>query len=727
MELEKKNNNKINNKSFNATILLEDNIWIPIQNYKLNINDLNLDIYKQLKRQGYLHDNYKLQHHTLLRNTFIKYITNIEKIDLLISNNLLFSKLNSHIDANYKIQFMRKTFLKLLFFCTPLENRYLLDQENIDKLDNVNYIESYKFIINYLFFLRTPGFLLWFFFQSILYINNNILNYRKNYEILLDYVYEKWDDKNKFGEKYSNKDYNKSLNNSTLYYYLAYHGLSNKNIISKWCKLQKKIYPDLNYLSKHLKIPDVPVIDSNYIDLDQNVLDENNKINLTITSKNIKNYLINKKCKFLINKDPKLEVLLIKYKDQFKNIEFKNIQSDESKNRILAKLSNKISNKIKICFISDKLTNINSVFRDRIGLIYKLDENYFDVHIGIFTEKSNFKYEDKDYIYKFFLEKFYKNNKIIYLNNDLIENQSKISQHEFHIIFYPDIGMLINQTLLSYAKLAPIQITSWGHSDTSGNCSIDYFITSKYFETIEDISNIKNNYYEKPIIMNSISTFYFSQRKLCRDYVDKNFENKLKQKINYGFKKDDILIGCMQSFFKIYGDFEDMIKKILENTQSNVYILFCNSIPFNKMHLYRLNNKLKHNINRIKWFQNKNMIDWLNLVYICDFMIDPFPFGGCNTTLEAFDFDIPVVCLPSKVINGKFTEGFYKLMGFDNCIAKNFNDYYNIVKNMILNDDFKNNIKLLINKNKGKLFEQEDVIYEYQNIFVKLIDKHYKN
>ena len=36
---------------------------------------------------------------------------------------------------------------------------------------------------------------------------------------------------------------------------------------------------------------------------------------------------------------------------------------------------------------------------------------------------------------------------------------------------------------LSYLKLAKKQITSWGHPETTGNETIDYFLTSKLLES----------------------------------------------------------------------------------------------------------------------------------------------------------------------------------------------------------------------------------------------------
>ena len=42
--------------------------------------------------------------------------------------------------------------------------------------------------------------------------------------------------------------------------------------------------------------------------------------------------------------------------------------------------------------------------------------------------------------------------------------------------------MLMRPFYLAFARLAPIQITTWGHSETSGIDTVDYFVSSKYFE-----------------------------------------------------------------------------------------------------------------------------------------------------------------------------------------------------------------------------------------------------
>jgi predicted O-linked N-acetylglucosamine transferase (SPINDLY family) len=131
-------------------------------------------------------------------------------------------------------------------------------------------------------------------------------------------------------------------------------------------------------------------------------------------------------------------------------------------------------------------------------------------------------------------------------------------------------------------------------------------------------------------------------------------------------------------------------------------------------------------MDRIKWFQNKGPDEWLNLVSICHVMLDPFPFGGCNTSLEAFDFGIPVVCRPSNVINGRFTRGFYEIIGIDLnlCCADSSDEYVEKVLRLLNDDFYYAGVSQSILKGKSRLFENPETVADYQNMLVKLIRRH---
>ena len=52
-----------------------------------------------------------------------------------------------------------------------------------------------------------------------------------------------------------------------------------------------------------------------------------------------------------------------------------------------------------------------------------------------------------------------------------------IGERELDVLFYPDLGMNASTYLLAFSRLAPTEIASWGHPDTTGILAIDVFIS----------------------------------------------------------------------------------------------------------------------------------------------------------------------------------------------------------------------------------------------------------
>jgi predicted O-linked N-acetylglucosamine transferase (SPINDLY family) len=574
-------------------------------------------------------------------------------------------------------------------------------------------------------FLDAPDVILWWFYQVPTYMDytkEKLDKYRETLVKLLDMGNELITDTIRFNQQTthltlpinSKKCLQIMSRGSTYYYNICYTGYSNSNIISKFNILLDNFTPTLKYIS--------PLVKKNH--------DTTNKI-----------YKIN---------DIKIQYLLELWNnEQTSNLTLKETSLLNSLAQETDVLSiKKQIRRIKIIFITNKFLNYTSVFRDRIGIIHNLDKRYFDVHIGLFTNKNSSNYKTKliNKIYsvpvlKKYLDNFIKNEKVVILDNIYLQhNQSILEESGFHIIFYPDIGMMQSQTLLAHSRLAPIQCVTWGHSDTSGISRdiMDYYITSQYFEKIDNLDVVRSNYTEKAILLPSLGTYYYSPRKIVDTYFKPNFESFMLNKSGFGFPDDAIVIGCLQSFYKFNDEFEHVLGMIMERISripnKKIYLALSNSFPFNKLHLARIEKYLGKYKANIKWFQNLAPPEWLNLISICHIMIDPFPFGGCNTTLEAFDYSIPVVCMPSDVINGRFTLGFInkieEVVGdeqgiISKClVASSVSEYVGLVVRLVQDGTRYKYLQNMIRKGVNGLFEDSESLHDYNHMFIDLVKKH---
>ena len=383
--------------------------------------------------------------------------------------------------------------------------------------------------------------------------------------------------------------------------------------------------------------------------------------------------------------------------------------------------------KIKICFISDSFTTDTSVLRDRISVIGKLDRTKYDVYFASF-----YRFEEiNGIIAKVFMTKIKDN--YISLGTNLTIARAVLEKLEIDIIVYPDIGMKLMPTLLAYSRIAPIQITTWGHSETSGIDTIDYFVSSEYFSGTLSYDEIQKQYSEKLILFKSLGTFYISPHKLFvennkaysiqQTHSRQHQQKKFKTREELGFTSKDHLYVCLQTFYKLNPEFEKCLARILE-LDPNGIILLSNTFPYCKNHLERIRNIIGlEKLKRVKWYGSLEKDEFLNIVSISDVCLDPFPFGGCNTSFDAFDYNIPVITLPSEFLHGQFTNGLYKKMGkglninMMECCVSTADEYSQVAATIGINEKLRHKISRNIEMTKHLIFQEQESIDEW-NIFL---------
>jgi predicted O-linked N-acetylglucosamine transferase (SPINDLY family) len=566
----------------------------------------------------------------------------------------------------FLFQHFKKEIIHIISNCSSNNNKNFLDRELIYNLDwNIRLFNCMKV-------LNAKDIMIWYFLQ-VPYFNLNISciqKFRIIYEQLLDYFLINWTE-DFFLTEY---EFIYISNETCMLYAISYHNQNNVTILEKYCALLRKICPWLNYYS------------------------------------------------------PKLAEKILQTHKYSSNTNHVGIK------------------KRKICFISDCFSTDTSVLRDRISIFGKLDRSRYDVYIASFNPIEN----THGIIATTFINKFKDN--YIYLGIDISKDTEKgkgkgigigigigkrididklsilsnarniLDKYEFDFIIYPDLGMKLLPTLLAYSRLAMKQLTTWGHSETSGIDTIDYYISSILFE--DDIQESQSHYSEKLILFKSLGTFYISPHKL---FIDNNpiasasasAIPKFKTKLELGFRNEDNIYCCLQTFYKINEEFENCLARILELDPNGIIIL-SNSFPYCKSHLSRIKNIMGDTkLQRLRWYPSLEKPAFLNLVNISYVCLDPFPFGGCNTSYDAFDYNIPVITLPSTFLHGRFTLGLYRKMGLEDCecIVASVEEYSRIAADIGINTKLRHKINRNIEMRKHLIFQEQASVDEWNELF----------
>ena len=519
------------------------------------------------------------------------------------------------------------------------------------------------------------------------------------------------------------------LRNISLTYFNQANFYETENILKKIIKINLKETNALNMLILVLEEQDKIEEAKQFIDigLNNNLLNDHWKIKKELLIPMIKNDT-DEMIKFRSNIDKFIEEILNNQNDYNFNIndhlikppqfglsydQFDNLEINKKCVTLFRKIypelneiylhKNAPSSKIKLGFISEYFTDhtIGKLFK---GIILKIDKKKFEVFV--FHSEQTKKGSILDELINAENKGIIKN---IFLPKDFKQKQISILDKKLDILFYAEIGLSLQLYFLSYIRLAKYQVTSWGHPETTGNDSIDYFISSKLIES----ENSNKNFSEKLICSESLPMFYYKPK------VKNILDVEKISKIN--------LYSCPQTLFKLHPDFDKIIEGIQKRDKNSIFYF----IKDPKKTLYniffnRLKKNPKINIDRIHFSETMNWEEYINHCGRASVLLDPLYFGAGNSFYESMFYGTPTITMPTNYTKSRLVLGAYNQMEISdmkfNPIVKTIDDYVNSAveisnnRNLI---DIKHQFK---SKAEIKLYENEKSISDLEYVLNKIVN-----
>jgi len=461
-----------------------------------------------------------------------------------------------------------------------------------------------------------------------------------------------------------------------------------------------KLYINDNFYSKNLSpkykiIKDFlyPLFFQDQNDLDKTRKEFSNSLNELIKESDIK---------LTLDKDTINPPIFYLSYDQYENIELnKKIvylyrKTYPELNQSFVKKNN--NEKIKIGFISEFFSN-HTIGKLYHGIIFKLDQSKFEVSVfhSMNTKKSMLFDNFKNTL----------NIKNIILPSKFQEKIDIINKEKLDIAFFPDIGMSTEFYFLSYIRFAKAQFTSWGHPITTGNDSIDYFLSSKLLET----ENAQKRFSEQ-LILSDYLPMYFYTPTSPKTLIDKQLSIKNKY-------------FCSQNLIKVHPHFDEVINKILkEDKKAEVIFIKDADEIISKKLFNRFKKNIPSNYERITFLNKMSLENYIKLCGRSSVLLDTLYFGAGNSFHESMLYGTPTVSMPSENLKSRIVLGAYKQMKInDPPIVTCIDDYVQKAVEIANLDEKKMlETKRYYSENaKLFLFENDEAIKDLERIFLKLL------
>jgi protein O-GlcNAc transferase len=271
-----------------------------------------------------------------------------------------------------------------------------------------------------------------------------------------------------------------------------------------------------------------------------------------------------------------------------------------------------------------------------------------------------------------------------------------------HILLYPDIGMDPGAAWIAAHRLAPVQCATWGHPNTTGYPTVDYFLSSDLMEP----PDADDHYTERLVRLPNLSIWYepldLAPLPLRREQL--------------GLRPDVTAYWCGQSLFKYLPQYDQVFPRIAGEA-GDCQFVFIQSMNSKEM-TERMRQRLARAFAVFGLDADKHCVFLLRLgleqfvaaIGQCDVVLDSIGWSGGNSTLEGLVHDTPIVTLPGPLMRSRHTMAILTRIGVTETIASSVDDYVSIAVRLARDSAWRTELKQRIADNKHRVYRDSGAI-----------------
>lgn len=247
------------------------------------------------------------------------------------------------------------------------------------------------------------------------------------------------------------------------------------------------------------------------------------------------------------------------------------------------------------------------------------------------------------------------------LPRDLGVAHDRIALEELDVLFFLDIGPDPFSYFLAFACLAPIQIAGWGHAETSGLSSIDYFLSYAPLEP----EGSDSQYTERLVRLSAPPIGPVRPRRPPKF-----------RPMMFGLPEGKHIFVAPQDLPRLHVDFDGLVGAILTEDPDAVLVLLEGQVAdWTRAIKARFARTLPAFADRIFILPRMMAIETSGLIGMAHALLDPPHNSDIDFALEAMAIGTPVVTCPGTLLRSKLAAGLYHAMGLRDLIARDLADY----------------------------------------------------
>lgn len=290
--------------------------------------------------------------------------------------------------------------------------------------------------------------------------------------------------------------------------------------------------------------------------------------------------------------------------------------------------------------------------------------------------------------------------------HSLREWAQAILGQQLDVLAFPEIGMHTLAAQLASLRLAPVQLASWGHPETSGIPTLDYYISADAFEPPE-----ADQYYtEKLVRLPNLGCFYerYGTAPALPDLAA------------MGIAEGEPLLLCCGTPFKYLPSYDRVLIAIAKELGACRFVFFADPhFPTSA----RLRRRLELSFERAQLDFTRHVVfvpwqpraEFYGLMSRADVFLDTVGFSGFNTAMQAVECGLPIVTLEGQFMRGRFGGAILKRMQLDELVAACESEYVGLAVKLARDADYRRQLRTRIESSREILYADKAAIRAFED------------
>jgi protein O-GlcNAc transferase len=281
-----------------------------------------------------------------------------------------------------------------------------------------------------------------------------------------------------------------------------------------------------------------------------------------------------------------------------------------------------------------------------------------------------------------------------------------------HVLIYPEVGMNAVAAQLAAQRLAAVQCNSWGHPETSGFPTLDYFLSSDLMEP----PGAQDHYTERLVTLPNLSIYY--------EPLDP--EPVSLHRTELGLRPTATIYWCGQSLFKYLPQFDQVFPRIAREAGDCqfAFIRYDQGTHLNDLFLQRLDRAFAACDLRAEDYcvllPRLDTRRFVAAIGLCDIVLDSVGWSGCNSTLEGLHHSLPIVTMTGPLMRGRHSMAILKMLEVEETSTETVDSYVATAVRLARDLPWRMAVKNRISENKHRLYRDTSCVLALQEFLERV-------